>query len=492
MNPLLSINQLEGAHIFDNLLAFAKLPFNNKTTNSYRLYKIIKNIKPEYSYKFLIHLLWSDIKEFIDLPAIRIRDAEKNLAQTTVNKPLEILERDVKILYNNKHNWLARKKIYNSYGFKTPTLTVSLNKTLTRFEYDRQCHKFFNSTKSFELLYSNDRRMKNFVLAILQSEQANTSWKLEVLLKFLHYHYKSYSTYEWPKLLKIKKINDVLRKGEQVTQANYIYSKRDSQNDQDVIIHTVLWHGDLKEKNITVEEGEVINFINDEAEFHDVISTDKNWKPLTKPTIYIEKCLKLNVSLRFDKPGIYLLRDNYNPTKTRLRVVVQRSKNNKIKFEKIMRSNNFLIEMPGFVYTTKFKKLINGYVLAESVLRKFTWRYLRCLFLPNHIRLVEKLNMEQLYLLDSAKPFKNMINYNTESKIWQVLINDICLIILSNSYKKIKRSHKRIISKWYHCNKEYALGVLCNNLNSDGTVKVKPLLKIIYLRSLSGIIHRYI
>lgn len=490
MNPLITITQFEGSQIFDkllvfdNLLAFAKLPFDNKTTNSYRLYKIIKSIKPEYSYKFLIHLLWTDIKEFIDLPAIRVRDAEKNLAQSTVNKPLEILERDVKILYNNKHNWLARKKIYNSYGFKTPTLTVSLNKTLTRFEYDRNKYKSMNSVGSFELLYSNDRRMKNFVLAILQSEQATTEWKLEVLLKFLHCHYKSYLTYDWPKLLKIKKISDVLKQGEQTRQPDYIYMGGAA------TIHTVGWHEGVK--SIHLIEGEVINFINEEAEFHDIISTDKNWKPLTKPTIYIEKCLKLNVSVRFDKPGTYRLRDNYNPEETKLRVVVQRSKNNKIKFEKIMRSNNFLIEMPGFVYTSKFRKLINSYVLAESVLRKFTWHHLRCLFLPNHSRLVEKLNMEQLYLLDSSKPFKNMINYKTESKIWEVLINDICLIILSNTYKKIKRSQKRIISKWYHCNKQYALAVLGHNLNSDGTVKVKQLLKIIYLRSLSGIIHCYI
>lgn len=250
-------------------------------------------------------------------------------------------------------------------------------------------------------------------------------------------------------------------------------------------------------KLIDIEECDGVSFFSDDGEYHDLIETDSNWKPLRQPKYKLRASHCLDHIIQFRDEGVIYLRDNHNPNTIRLIVHVVRSNNIDKCFDKVLSSRKLLPLCPSTNYDfhPDFRRKINQYILAEATLRRLTWNLLRVFRLSDHDTLVQTLSIAQLKLIHMVRTMCDIVSINDNSPEWETLISNIGNVLLSRALQSLSKcsndsnidANKRALTKWYMIDHNYALVALCNVLKPDGSVDICSLIGQIKARSTSGI-----
>lgn len=88
-------------------------------------------------------------------------------------------------------------------------------------------------------------------------------------------------------------------------------------------------------------------------------------------------------------------------------------------------------------FSQKYKKLVNRWILAEAVLRRFVWRHLRIMFMPDHNLLVQTLKLKQLSNIYQGKSLCDVITIPDNSPAWITYITNIGNILISRAANEL-------------------------------------------------------
>lgn len=499
-----------------------------RTCNNDRIYDLNK-----FRYTILINILWNYIREFIDVSPVKHDEAFNLLRNNIKSKSIKQIEHDVDSLCNNI-SWLKHKEIINNYGFNTPTDKVDILKSLSRFGYNRLYSKYIDEN-IFKRIFVNNRRHFNFVNAIINSINYNNNsncenvilsqhhsvfcnlksphdFVLQVLTDYLIAKFKtiSFKIDDWLSG-SIKHIDQILLPNSKNSiepvqlKSRYIQHKyvnwdedcfRSSQYvDSSNIAQSISSLYNVK--FIHIEECDKIEFISDDGKQHDLIETDKNWKPLKYPRYRKNASNNFNCIIQFRDKGVVYLRDNYYPNSIRIMINVTKCVSITKLFNKVITSSKLISLCPSqnHIFNPDFVHIFNKYLLAEAVLRRMTWKLLRIHSLPDHNILIRTLSFDQLKHIYKANTICDIISAECNNSAWDTLISNIGKIILSRALQSLLKcsNHQNIdidkeaLTRWYNIDNDYALVALCNILKPDGTVNICSLIGQIKARSTSGI-----
>nr|QBK90758.1 MAG: hypothetical protein LCPAC201_00590 [Pithovirus LCPAC201] len=169
-------------------------------------------------------------------------------------------------------------------------------------------------------------------------------------------------------------------------------------------------------------------------------------------------------------------------------------------------------------YGREFKKSINRRILAEAVLRRFVWRHLRIMFMPDHDLLVRTLKLKQLSNIYQGNNICDIIIIPDSSPAWVTYITNIGNILISRAANELsgcteeeklsihdsetrsdnelietyqkEDSEKEFLRKWYNRDRNYALVALANSIRVDGSVDICSLNIQIKARIKRGVLSR--
>ncbi len=248
---------------------------------------------------------------------------------------------------------------------------------------------------------------------------------------------------------------------------------------------------------IVIEECDWVLFETTDGIINDLIETDITWRPLRCPRYYVKESDYFREIIQFRKAGTFYLRSNHYPQIIRLRVIVKPSTNIDKCFDKILTSDLLLPHphIPGYKFTSKFKRMINQFILAESILRCFTWSFLRTFTLANHSGLVQRLSINQLKTIHQAQSLCDIMMIIDKSPVWETLISNIGDILMSRLLRDIAKCdsncnldlRKETISRWYINDHDFAIVAMCNAAKADGSIDACSVARRIKVRLRSGV-----
>lgn len=168
-------------------------------------------------------------------------------------------------------------------------------------------------------------------------------------------------------------------------------------------------------------------------------------------------------------------------------------------FQKIVNHSLPFLKSTNYNFSQSFRYKINRWILAEAVLRKFTWSQLRIMSLPNHQLLIKTLQLDQLAHIHRAGNLCQIVMVMDESPTWNTFLTDLGNILISRAVKELARCRelpnqssiiqdatnlnqtqsitlddheKQLIRKWYDRDRNYALVALANSIQADGSVDI--------------------
>lgn len=485
--------------VFQHLIGITELTFNEIKLNPFQIYLHVKphdQTDPKYenilkvTTELLVRILRKELTDFLDIPNSRIEDANRKLHEAVNCKTLHHLERDVELLCSDS-SWLRRKEIWNSYGFNTPTSKLNLRKVLTKFNCCRSEIKHL--TPEFKRYFINDRRESSFANAVYcgsvhESDDApHMKFVCKTNVNYLKNYFDSLN-YRWSWDF-VDYIDDIITKEEEyiIDDLPKVEIKWVRSTFPQIMI-------------ILVEECDGIHFHSDDGELHNLTETDSDWKPISKPRYRIESSTELDSTIFFRDAGIIYLKDNYNPDSIRLIVSVKRATSTLKLFNKVLTSRRLLpsCHIVGHQFTDLLRSRINRYLLVEAVLNRVSWGLLRVFRFSDHSALVQCLTIDQLVIMYEAKTICGIVTVEDHSSGWNLLISNLGDILLSKALRSLTTCsspnndksldlNKEALSKWYLCDKNYAVVAMCNALKPNGMVDIGSLAGQIRARELSGI-----
>ena len=166
--------------------------------------------------------------------------------------------------------------------------------------------------------------------------------------------------------------------------------------------------------------------------------------------------------------------------------------------------------LSGYRFIPIFQAQVGQWLLAETILRGLTWRFLRVFFLRHHQLLVLTLTIDDLIIIYRAVSLCDIVIITHRGQAWETLVADIGDILLSRSLQEIilcspvseqaineeKKeesisrkttqahlelvdphgfevdSEKDSLRRWFLADRDYALVALANNLLNDGRVDI--------------------